>query len=91
MKGEVKDIKLTNKGEERRHLSAQTGNVPIDKLKDMIKDYTGEDYDNNIPDKYIFKYQIIYQYWRDYLDIMNDKLKLKKTLGKLNITDWRFR
>ena len=50
MKGEVKDIKLTNKGEERR-AKAQTGTIPIDKLKDMIKDYSGEAMDKDIPDK----------------------------------------
>ena len=86
MKGEVKDIKLTNKGEERR-AKAQTGTIPIDKLKDMIKDYSGEAMDKDIPDKNTSLNTTSYiNTWSTYLkDIMNDG-KIKKELGKLNIT-----
>ena len=49
MKGEVKDIKLTNKGEDKR-ASAQTGTIPTKKLYKMIEDYSNEsDMDKNIP------------------------------------------
>ena len=73
MKGEVKDIKLTNKGEERR-AKAQTGTIPIDKLKDMIKDYSGEAMDKDIPDKNTSLNTTSYiNTWSTYLkDIMND-------------------
>ncbi len=86
MKGEVKDIKLTNKGEERR-AKAQTGTIPIDKLKDMIKDYSGEDMDKNIPDKNTSLNTTSYiNTWSTYLkDVMNDS-KITKELGNLNIT-----
>ena len=35
----------------KEELNAQTGTIPIDKLKDMIKDYSGEAMDKDIPDK----------------------------------------
>ena len=86
MKGEVKDIKLTNKGEERR-ARAQTGTVPVDKLRDMIKDYSGKSVDDNVPNKNThLNNSSDIKYWSDYLSsVMNDN-KLKKNLGKLNIT-----
>ena len=86
IKGEVKDIKLTNKGEDRR-ARAQTGTVPVDKLRDMIKDYSGKSMDNNVPNKNThLNNQSDINYWSDYLSsVMNDG-KLKKNLGKLNIT-----
>ena len=87
MKGEVKDIKLTNKGEDKR-ASAQTGTIPTKKLYKMIEDYSKEsDMDKNIPNKSTPLNNSTYiDYWSDYLSsIMNDT-KITKTLGKLNIT-----
>ena len=86
MKGEVKDIKLTNKGEDKR-ASAQTGTVPVDKLRDMIKEYSGKDVDDNVPKKYTHLNETNYiNHWSDFLsDVMSDS-KLRKNLGKLNIT-----
>ena len=87
MKGEVKDIKLTNKGEDKR-ASAQTGTIPTKKLYKMIEDYSKEpDMDKNIPNKSTPLNDSNYiNYWSDYLSsVMNDK-KIAKTLGKLNIT-----
>ena len=86
MKGEVKDIKLTNKGEDKR-ASAQTGTVPVDKLRDMIKEYGGKGMDDNVPNKHThLNNQSDIKYWSDYLSsVMNDS-KLTKNLGKLNIT-----
>mgnify|MGYP003299208011 CR=1 FL=1 len=86
IKGEVKDIKLNNKGEDKR-ASAQTGTVPVDKLRDMIKEYGGKGMDDNVPNKYThLNNQSDIKYWSDYLSsVMNDS-KLTKNLGKLNIT-----
>ncbi len=86
MKGEVKDIKLTNKGEDKR-ASAQTGTVPVDKLRDMIKEYGGKGVDDNVPNKYThLNNQSDIKYWSDYLSSVMNDTKIKKTLGKLNIT-----
>ena len=87
MKGEVKDIKLTNKGEDKR-AKAQTGMVPTKKLYKMIEDYSKEsDIDKNVPNKSTPLNDSKYiNYWSDFLStIMNNK-QLTKTLGKLNIT-----
>ena len=87
MKGEVKDKKLTNKGEDKR-ASAQAGTIPTKKLYKMIEDYSKDsDMDKNIPNKSTPLNDSKYiNYWSDYLSsVMNDN-QLTKTLGKLNIT-----
>ena len=81
MKGEVKDIKLTNKGSEKR-ATAQTGTVPIDKLSEMIEKFSGEKDDKDIPihTKSLNNSSDI-STWTTYLKgIMNDS-SLKKTMG----------
>ena len=87
MKGEVKDIKLTNKGEDKR-ASAQTGTIPTKKLYKMIEDYSNEsDMDKNIPNKSTPLNNSTYiNYWSDYLSSVMNDTKITKTLGKLNIT-----
>ncbi len=86
IKGEVKDIKLTNKGEDRR-ARAQTGTIPVDKLRDMIKDYSGKSMNDNVPNKNThLNNESDIKYWSNYLSgVMNDS-KLAKDLGALNIT-----
>ena len=86
MKGEVKDIKLTNKGEERR-ATAQTGTIPIKKLYEMLKDYSGEGVDDDVPDKNTSLNTTSYiSTWSNYLKVIMNDSNIKKTLGKLNIT-----
>ena len=86
MKGEVKDIKLTNKGEERR-ATAQTGSIPIKKLYEMLKDYSGEGVDDDVPDKNTSLNTTSYiSTWSNYLRVIMNDSNIKKTLGKLNIT-----
>ena len=53
----------------------------------MIKDYSGKSVDNNVPNKNThLNNSSDIKYWSDYLSsVMNDN-KLKKNLGKLNIT-----
>ena len=87
MKGEVKDIKLTNKGEDKR-ASAQTGTIPTKKLYKMIEDYSNEsDMDKNVPNKSTPLNESKYiNYWSDYLSSVMNDTKITKTLGKLNIT-----
>ena len=48
-KAEIKDIKLTNKGTEKR-ASAQTGQVPQPEFEDLVKKYSGEGYDDKVAD-----------------------------------------
>ena len=87
MKGEVKDIKLTNKGEPKR-ASSQTGTIPTKKLYKMIEDYSKDsDMDKNIPNKSTPLNNSTYiNYWSDYLSSVMNDTKITKTLGKLNIT-----
>ena len=85
MKGETKDIKLTNKGTEKR-ATAQTGTVPVDKLSEIIEKFSGEKDDKDIPihTKSLNNSSDI-STWTTYLKgIMNDS-SLKKTMGKLEI------
>ena len=48
-KAEIKDIKLTNKGTEKR-ASAQTGQVPQPEFEALVQKYSGERYDAKVPD-----------------------------------------
>lgn len=48
-KAEIKDIKLTNKGTEKR-ASAQTGQVPQPEFEELVHKYSGERYDDKVPD-----------------------------------------
>ena len=47
-KAEVKEIVLTNKGTKTRS-AAQSGSVPMPSFRELIKEYTGEDYDADVP------------------------------------------
>jgi len=86
IKGEVKDIKLTNKGENRR-ASAQTGTIPVDKLREMIKDYSGKGIDDSVPNKNThLNNESDIKYWSDYLSTILNDSKIPKDLGPLNIT-----
>ena len=86
MKGEVKDIKLTNKGEDKR-ATAQTGTVPVDKLKEMIDEFSGKPDEEDIPDKNKTLNTSSYiTTWTSYLrEVMTDS-RIKKKMGKLKIT-----
>ena len=63
-KAEVKEIKLTNKGKKTR-AAAQSGSVPMPAFRELILEYTGEEYDLNVPGlrEPITKVD----YWKDYL------------------------
>ena len=49
-KEEVKDLVVKGNKGKRGPADAQTGNVPMPQFKALVKEYTGEDYDYNIPD-----------------------------------------
>ena len=83
MKGEVKDIKLTNKGSEKR-ATAQTGTVPIDKLSEMIEKFSGEKDDKDIP-SHTARLDDHISTWTTYLRTIMSDSSLKKTMGKLEI------
>jgi len=86
MKGETKDIKLTNKGEDKR-ATAQTGQVPTPKLKELIEKYSKEKIDDNIPKKNKTLNEPGYiSTWVKYLSEIWNDTTIKKNLGKLNIT-----
>ena len=86
MKGETKSIKTTNKGEEKR-ATAQDGTIPVDKLRDIIEEYSGEGANDDIPSKNETLNEPGYiSTWSKYLsEIWNDS-SVDKKLGKLNIT-----
>ena len=84
-KAEIKDIKLTNKGEDKR-AAAQTGTVPGYKFRELIYDYTGEKEDDMVPAKttHLNNPDDI-KYWSDYLiKVMNDST-VPKSIGKFLI------
>ena len=64
-KAEVKDLVVKGNKGKRGPADAQTGNVPMPQFKALVKDYTGEDYDHNIP---AIGTKIDEEYWSDYLE-----------------------
>ena len=63
-KAEVKEIVLTNKGTKTRS-AAQSGSVPMPAFRELIREYTDEDYDLNVPSLNSPITEV--DYWRDYL------------------------
>ena len=64
-KAEVKDLVVKGKKGKRGPADAQTGNVPMPQFKTLVKDYTGESYDFNIPQ---VGSKLDSKYWSKYLD-----------------------
>ena len=64
-KAEVKDLVVKGDKGKRGPADAQTGNVPMPQFMALVKDYTGEDYDQNIP---AIGSKIDAKYWSDYLE-----------------------
>ena len=64
-KAEVKDLVVKGDKGKRGPADAQTGNVPMPQFMALVKDYTGEDYDHNIP---AIGSKINEEYWSDYLE-----------------------
>ena len=84
-KAEVKDIVQTSPGK-YKSASAQTGIVPIPKFKELILQYSGEDYEHNIPNVGTNFSQQEKDYWKEYLEeIWNDNTFSGKDFGSLNI------
>ncbi|BCV07680.1 MAG: hypothetical protein CM15mL2_1560 [Caudoviricetes sp.] len=66
-KAEVKDLVVKGNKGKRGPADAQTGNVPMPQFKALVKEYTGEDYDYNIP---AIGSKIDAKYWSNYLMIL---------------------
>ena len=82
-KAEVKDIKLTNKGKEKR-AAAQTGQVPQPEFEELVKDYTGESYEDDINmSGPLTSGQI--QTWNGYLKKIASDNTIKKDLGDFKV------
>tara|TARA_B100000131_G_C18069123_1_gene593780 strand:+ start:75 stop:1496 length:1422 start_codon:yes stop_codon:yes gene_type:complete len=83
-KAEVKDIVLNNKGKEVR-AAAQTGSVPQPEFEELIKEYTGEDWDFNVPgiNEPMSAAQITY--WNAYLKDVQEK----KSIIGLNLNGFK--
>ena len=83
-KAEVKDIVLNNKGKEVR-AAAPTGSVPQPEFEELIKEYTGETWDFNVPglNEPMSASQITY--WNTYLKDVQEK---KSTIG-LNLNGFK--
>lgn len=81
-KAEVKDLVVKGKKGKRGPADAQTGNVPMPLMKELIKNYSKEDYDFKITpvgtplDK---------KYWVDYFESIYNQSKKSFDLGKLEI------
>ena len=80
-KAEVKDIKLNNKDKEVR-AAAQTGTVPMPDLKHIVREYTGEGYDDDVP---AIGKPINAGYWYDYIDKVTSYKSIKIEYGDWNI------
>ena len=76
-KAEVKDIVLNNKGQSVR-AAAQTGQVPQPEFESLIKDYSGEEYDYNVPELNQSMTTTQVEYWKKYLSDVESK---KDTIG----------
>ena len=84
-KAEVKDIVQTSPGN-YKSASAQTGIVPIPKFKEIILEYSGEDYEHNIPKSGTNFTQEEKDYWKKYFkEIWEDNTFSGKDFGSLNI------
>ena len=83
-KAEVKDLVVKGNKGKRGPADAQTGNVPMPQFKALVKDYTGEDYDHNIP---AIGTKINEEYWSDYLETIYKQAqeKLDFDFGKFTI------
>ena len=81
-KAEVKDLVVKGKKGKRGPADAQTGNVPMPQFKALVKEYTGEDYDLNIP---AIGNKIDAKYWSNYLTSIYNKAKNNFDFGKFTI------
>jgi DNA-binding XRE family transcriptional regulator len=79
-KAEVKDLVVKGKKGKRGPADAQTGNVPMPIMKELIKEYSKEDYDNKITP---VGTPLDEKYWVDYFDLIYNKSKNSFDLGKL--------
>jgi len=80
-KAEVKDLVVKGNKGKRGPADAQTGNVPMPQFKALVKEYTGEDYDD-IP---AIGSKIDEKYWSDYLETIYNKAKNNFDFGKFTI------
>ena len=71
-KAEVKDLVVKGDKGKRGPADAQTGNVPMPQFKSLVYEYTGEDYDFNIP---AIGSKINEEYWSDYLETIYNQAK----------------
>ena len=83
-KAEVKDLVVKGDKGKRGPADAQTGNVPMPQFKSLVYEYTGEDYDFNIP---VIGTKINEEYWSDYLETIYKQAqeKLDFDFGKFTI------
>jgi len=81
-KAEVKDLVVKGKKGKRGPADAQTGNVPMPQFKALVKQYTGEDYDLNIP---TVGTEINVKYWSNYLTSIYNKAKDNFDFGGFTI------
>jgi len=81
-KAEVKDLVVKGDKGKRGPADAQTGNVPMPQFMALVKDYTGEDYDHNIP---AIGSKIDEEYWSDYLETIYNQTEGNFDFGKFTI------
>ena len=81
-KAEVKDLVVKGDKEKRGPADAQTGNVPMPQFMALVKEYTGEGYDDDIP---AIGSKIDEEYWSDYLETIYNKAKNNFDFGKFTI------
>ena len=81
-KAEVKDLVVKGNKGKRGPADAQTGNVPMPQFKALVHEYTGEDYDLNIP---AIGSKINEEYWSDYLETIYKQAKDDFDFGKFTI------
>ena len=81
-KAEVKDLVVKGDKKKRGPADAQTGNVPMPQFMALVKDYTGEGYDDDIP---AIGSKIDEEYWSDYLETIYNKAKNNFDFGKFTI------
>ena len=81
-KAEVKDLVVKGNKGKRGPADAQTGNVPMPQFKALVFDYTGEEYDHNIP---AIGSEINVKYWSDYIETIYEDAKDDFDFGKFTI------
>tara|TARA_B100001175_G_C19454812_1_gene613244 strand:+ start:124 stop:1413 length:1290 start_codon:yes stop_codon:yes gene_type:complete len=81
-KAEVKDLVVKGNKGKRGPADAQTGNVPMPQFKALVFDYTGEEYDHNIP---AIGSEINVKYWSDYIETIYKDAKDDFDFGKFTI------